>query len=149
MDAAETMQYLRGTWRARRDVSDHRSGEHSVFVGTATFTPSRRARGTVLRFEEFGEMRLGDYHGPSSRLLDYVEADGRATIEFTDGRHFIDLDLADGESRDIHLCGLDRYEITTVARSADLIEERWRVVGPEKDYEAVTTLERVTDDPST
>jgi hypothetical protein len=39
---------------------------------------------------------------------------------------------------------LDRYEITTVVKSRDLVEERWRVEGPEKDYDAVMSLERVT-----
>jgi hypothetical protein len=27
-----------------------------------------------------------------------------------------------------------------------LVEERWRVEGPEKDYDAIMSLERVTED---
>ncbi len=141
MDATETLQFLSGTWRVRRDVTDYRDGDRCIFVGIATFSPSEESDG-VLHFEEHGEMSIGPYRGPSTRRLTYQVHDGCLSVAFADGHHFIDLDLTDGTSIDTHLCNLDRYEITTVAKSADLLEERWRVVGPQKDYEAVTTLER-------
>ncbi len=142
MDAAETMHFLSGTWHVRRDVTDYRDGDRGTFVGIATFVLSGESD-AVLHFEEHGEMALGPYRGSSSRRLTYALHDDRLTVAFMDGHHFIDLDLSDGTSIDTHVCNLDRYEITTVAKSADLMEERWRVVGPQKDYEALTTLERV------
>ena len=59
----------------------------------------------------------------------------------TVGRH--ELDLRDGTWNAVHPCVADTYEIETVVRDAHTIEERWRVVGPAKDYTAVTALTRV------
>jgi len=145
MDAEETLQYLRGRWRVRRDVTDHRAAEHGIFVGTATFSPHGETDARTLHFEEDGQMQLGSHEGRASRQLNYSVAGDRIAVMFSDGRHFIDLDLRDGTSHAVHVCNIDRYEITTVVKNPDLFEERWRVEGPEKDYQAVTTLERVTD----
>jgi hypothetical protein len=66
------------------------------------------------------------------------------------GRHvgvlnssYVDLDLRSGTWRSLHPCAEDHYEIVTVVRSPDEVEERWRVRGPAKDYEAVTMLRRL------
>ena len=57
---------------------------------------------------------------------------------------YVDLDLTGGAWDAVHPCGADRYEISTVVRSPDVVQEYWRVQGPEKDYTAVTTLRRVS-----
>jgi hypothetical protein len=149
----ETLDFLLGTWRVERTVTDHRRGEQGHFRGTATFTRRSDAenahRSGHVRFDEVGDYRVGDYHGEARRSLEYVaESESRIAITFLDGHHFIDLNLASGESRDEHQCDRDRYEISTTVKSNDLLEERWRVEGPEKNYEAVTSLVRVTDDVS-
>jgi hypothetical protein len=149
----ETLDFLLGTWRVERTVTDHRRGEQGRFQGTATFTRRSDADDPDgidhVRFDEVGDYRLGDYHGEARRSLDYVAASGsRIAITFLDGHHFIDLNLASGESRDEHHCDLDRYEIATTVKGSDLLEEHWRVEGPEKNYEAVTSLVRVTGDVS-
>ena len=147
MGANDTLDLLLGTWRVERTVHDRRGGADSQFFGTATFT--RRAdepRADVVCFEEVGDYAVGAYRGEARRSLEYVASDdSTVAIAFRDGRHFIDLDLARGVSRDEHLCNSDRYEITTILKHRDLIEERWRVRGPEKDYVAVALLTRVTD----
>jgi hypothetical protein len=62
---------------------------------------------------------------------------------FLDGRPFVELDLVGGKWRSVHVCGDDRYEIATAVCSNDMVRERWQVTGPEKDYDAVTTLSRL------
>jgi hypothetical protein len=149
--ANETLDFLLGRWRVERTVTDHRGEDQSHFRGTATF--SRRTvagnehRTDRVHFDEVGEYSLGEYHGEARRSLEYVaSADSGVTINFADGHHFITLDLARGESHDEHLCNLDHYEITTIVKDRDLLEEQWRVEGPGKNYEAVSLLERVTDE---
>jgi hypothetical protein len=148
--ANETLDFLLGRWRVERTVSDHRRGDQGHFRGTATFvrlSDALNEESSRVRFDEVGDYSLGDYHGEARRSLEYVGlGDSRVAITFADGHHFIDLNLASGESHAEHLCNLDRYEITTVIRHRDLVEERWRVEGPEKHYDAVTSLQRVTDD---
>ena len=56
---------------------------------------------------------------------------------------YVDLDLTGGAWDAVHPCGADRYEVSTVVRSRDVVQEYWRVQGPDKDYTAVTTLRRV------
>jgi Family of unknown function (DUF6314) len=149
VEAIDTLDFLLGRWRVERIVNDHRRGDQGQFRGVATFSRSESPNTAVgrVRFEEVGDYAIGDYRGEARRSLEYVaSADSTVAITFVDGQHFIDLNLASGESSDEHLCNLDRYEITTVVKSRDLVEERWRVEGPEKDYDAIMSLERVTED---
>jgi hypothetical protein len=147
----DTLDFLLGSWRVERTVTDHRRGELGHFRGTATFTRSVDTNPPPddgrVRFDEVGEFQVGNYRGKARRSLEYVaRADSSVAINFIDGHHFIDLDLTRGVSSDEHLCNLDRYEITTTAPSPDLLEERWHVKGPEKDYDAITTFVRVESD---
>ena len=147
MQPLETIGFLIGSWRVERLIEDHRSGLRGTFDGTATFIEfghgddssfERRAR-----FDEAGELCFGAYRGPSRRSLEYVQKEGAAAqIYFTDGRPFIELNLSSGTWQSTHLCGLDRYEINFSVKSDDLLEERWRVKGSNKDYEASATLTR-------
>jgi hypothetical protein len=99
-------------------------------------------------YEEAGELEFGAYRGPARRELDYVRLDDASVLLcFADGRPFIDLDLRGGDCHRIHDCGPDRYEISMVVISADTLEERWQVRGPDKDYVAVTTLSRRIGEP--
>ncbi len=146
----DTLGFLLGTWRIARAIEDHRSETCGSFDGMATLTEKTThrdtARGMRARYEEAGEMRLGGYVGQACRLLEYrreANDDPRLMLHFTDGRPFVDLDLRSGAWQSIHLCGDDRYEIATFVRSHDLVQERWRVRGPTKDYDATTTLRRV------
>lgn len=140
MEIVDTLGFLLGTWQVDRSIEDHRSGTQGSFAGTAAFTcTDGRAH-----YEESGELHFGAHVGETRRGLDYARSDATTVaLLFTDGRPFVDLDLSTGAWRSIHLCGDDRYQITTLVRSADLIEERWWVAGPTKDYEAVTILTRL------
>jgi hypothetical protein len=89
-------------------------------------------------------VRLGTYRAPARRRLELrARDDGGVTLEFADGRPFVDLDLSTGTWCATHDCGADRYELTTWVRSPATVEERWCVRGPAKRYDAVTTLARL------
>lgn len=146
----DTLDFLLGTWRIARVIEDHRSRTCGSFDGMATLTTKTThrdaARGMRARYEEAGEMRLDGYVGHAHRLLEYrreAADDPRLMLYFADGRPFVDLDLRSGAWQSDHPCGDDRYEIATFVRSDDLVQERWRVRGPTKDYDATTTLLRV------
>ncbi len=147
MQLSDTLAFLLGTWQLERAIVDHRAGSSGAFVGEANLVDGRGAGSSGpperARYEEAGQLRIGAYRGPARRSLVYVRLDnGSVLLCFSDGRPFIDLDLSTGACRRLHGCGEDRYEIEVSVRSGDVIEERWRVRGPQKDYEAVTTLSR-------
>jgi hypothetical protein len=81
--------------------------------------------------------------GPAGRRLRYQgRADGTVAVRFPDGRPFYVLDLRAGQAQAEHGCGRDRYLLSHRVLAADLLEEVWRVRGPDKDYLAITRLTR-------
>lgn len=142
MRIEDTLAFLLGEWTLERVLDDQRTGALGSFSGTATLTSADA--GAHVDYAEAGEMRWGDHAGPAFRRLACERlAGGGALLRFSDGRPYVQLDLRSGSWTAVHDCGADRYEIKTVVRSANLIEERWRVLGPAKDYTALTTLTRV------
>ncbi|HTU84752.1 MAG TPA: DUF6314 family protein [Solirubrobacteraceae bacterium] len=139
MEVEDTLAYLAGTWTLTRAIVDHRSGSSGSFDGVArVHTLGRRGR-----YEEQGRLRFGGYDGSARRALELVVLDARGVaVLFADGRPFFHLDLVTGTCQAVHRCSLDRYELEFGASSPDLLLERWRVRGPEKDYEAQTTWRR-------
>jgi hypothetical protein len=143
------MDYLEGVWRAQREVADFRSGRVGSFLGVATLAPwldGAAAGGPAgaLLYQEEGELRFGDHHGPAARrLLCVPRPDGTAEVLFADGRPFYLLDLRSGLWEAEHPCGRDHYLVTFRLLDAHRFTEHWRVRGPDKDYEMRTTLARV------
>ena len=137
----DTLAFVRGTWRIERTLVDHRAGRQGRFTGTATALPA--TSGPDLMYSELGELSFGPHTGPARRVLGYHGLpDGTVAVRFADGRPFFLLDLRAGHCMAVHLCGADRYELSYQVRSAGLLEEHWRVRGPDKDYEARATLTR-------
>jgi hypothetical protein len=135
------LEFFLGTWNVERSIDDRLRGDRGTFGGTATFVLEGEAR---VRYEEIGVVRFGAYSGRASRQLYYSPlGTSRFDLSFTDGHHFIRLELAEGSSQGHHQCQNDAYDITTLILSDDLMEERWRVLGPTKDYEALTHLTRL------
>jgi hypothetical protein len=94
-------------------------------------------------YDETGQLCLGSHRGPAHRSLEYARRDdGTLMLYRPGGQPFIELDLTSGAWHASHPCGEDLYEISTVVRSRDIVQEYWRVQGPAKDYTAVTTLSR-------
>ena len=144
---SDTLEFLVGTRAVERSIEDHRSGISGHFEGQAVLVghPAQQPAGTVPRasYQETGELRFGGHAGPARRGLDYVRRGGAVMLYFTDGRPYVDLDLRSGTWRAAHPCVADLYEVTTIVRSADELQELWRVRGPDKNYDATTTLRRI------
>lgn len=141
MDVTGTLSYLSGDWDLERLIEDHRTGQHGVFRGQASFRPS--ADDQVLEYTEDGELDFGGYHGPASRSLIYRGcSDGTADVRFADGREFYRLDLRSGTCQAEHPCRADQYLVTVTRRSPVSFTETWRVAGPSKDYDMTATYTR-------
>ncbi|MHB1819713.1 MAG: DUF6314 family protein [Streptosporangiaceae bacterium] len=152
MEIADTLAFLLGTWRLERSIGDRLTGTRLSFSGLASLTPAgpdEETEGEITparaRYEESGELVIGaDYRGPATRTLDYARlGESGVMLYFATGLPFVDLDLRAGNWLGIHDCGADRYEIRTEVVTYDAIRERWRVRGPHKDYDAITSLTRL------
>lgn len=144
-DVDDTLAFLIGTWSLERTLDDRRTGRLGSFTGTAVVAPVDRDGGSALeqaRYEETGTLRLGTYEGPARRELVLARAGGGVQVLFSDGRPFFHLELRAGRCRAEHPCRADLYEIGFELGGPDLIRERWRVRGPSKAYEALTTWRR-------
>lgn len=147
MKILDTLGFLLGSWDLDRSIEDHRSRTSGSFHGTAVVaaTPMRshQQRGRAS-YHEAGELCFGTHVGPAARHLEYTTRPGSEVvmIYFADGRPFVDLDIRTGRWQSVHDCGADRYELTTIVLSHRVVEEHWRVRGPGKSYDAVTTLTR-------
>ncbi len=144
---ADTFDFLAGRWRLLRVFDDHHGSSSGCFEAVASLSPEDGTRqGWYL---EQGRFAVSSGEAPASRRLRYFACDdGSVEVRFADGRSFYRLDLGRGLHRALHLCGEDRYEIETAVLSPSRLEERWRVRGPGKDYDAVAVLERAGDSSS-
>jgi hypothetical protein len=171
MRVSDTLAFAAGLWRIERVLADHRSGTQGRFTGEAVLSeplpgeapaepgpggavagepapgePAPRQAGDprpALCYVETGELRFGTHTGPATRTLRYQgRPDGTVDVRFADGHLFYRLDLRSGHCVAVHQCGADRYEITYLVLSEDVMEERWQVQGPGKDYQATATLIR-------
>jgi hypothetical protein len=143
----DTFAFLLGAWHVTRSLEDHAAGIVGSFEGRVTVR-ARQSRGgsskfTRARYEEEGRLQFGAYRGSAHRSLEYVRQDDAGVmVHFTDGRPLGHVDLSCGTWHCTHFCGADRYLITTFVRSPDVVEERWTVHGPLKNFEAVAILTR-------
>ncbi len=162
MRVSDTLAFAAGHWRIERVLADHRSGTQGRFTGSATLSdpvlselalselalsepdePGPSPARPALCYLETGELRFGTHTGPATRALRYQgRPDGTVDVRFADGHLFYRLDLRSGRCEAVHQCRADRYEITYLALSEDVMEERWQVHGPGKDYRATATLIR-------
>ena len=144
VEISDTLGFLLGTWDLSRSYTDHLSGTTAAFQGQAVLATDPAAGPDRAQYQETGMMCLGAHQGTARRSLDYVRRPGGAVMLYRPGRQpYVDLDLTSGAWDAVHPCGADRYEVSTVVRSRDVVQEYWRVQGPAKDYIAVTTLRRV------
>jgi hypothetical protein len=142
MRVRDTLAFAAGHWRIERALADQRSGTEGRFTGQAVLSEPGLP-GAELCYLETGDLRFGTHTGPATRSLRYQGlADGTVNVRFADGHLFYRLDLRSGHCTAVHQCRADRYEITYLVLGEDVMEERWRVRGPDKDYRATATLVR-------
>ena len=156
MRVSDTLGFAAGHWHIERVLTDHRSGAEGRFTGQAVLSrpggsgepadpggPAGPDPEASLLYLETGELRFGTHTGPATRSLRYQGLpDGTADVRFADGHLFYRLDLRSGRCTAVHQCRADHYEITYLVLGEDVMEERWRVTGPAKDYQAAATLIR-------
>ncbi len=144
MEIPDTLGFLLGTWEVSRSYTDHRAGTAASFRGRAVLAMDAAAGRERAWYEETGQLSLGTHQGAAHRSLEYVRRPDGTVMLYRPGRQpYVDLDLTSGTWAAVHPCGADRYEISTIVRSPGVVQEYWRVQGPDKDYTAVTTLHRV------
>jgi Family of unknown function (DUF6314) len=147
MKIPDTFGFLLGTWELTREYTGHLGGDSGSFEGQAVLTLTEPNEAGLDRadYEETGQLLLGSYQGPARRRLEYRRGPGGAVLLYRPGgQPFIELDLSSGGWQATHPCGPDHYEIRHVIRSPDVVQEYWRVRGPDKDYAAVATLTRAS-----
>jgi Family of unknown function (DUF6314) len=143
MRVLDTLAFVRGGWQLDRVLTDHRSGTRGRFTGHALVAEAPPEQPGEWQYTEQGELIFGAHSGPATRRLRYqARPDGTVAVRFADGRPFYVLDLRSGLGAAEHRCGPDRYQLSHQVLGADLLEERWRVRGPDKDYLAITRLTR-------
>jgi hypothetical protein len=143
MRVTDTLAFVRGGWQLDRHLTDYRSGMAGRFTGHALVAPAPPEQPGEWCYTEHGELRFPAHTGPASRQLRYQGLpDGTVAVRFADGRPFYVLDLRTGQARAEHACGRDHYLLSHRVLAADLLEEEWRVRGPDKDYLATTRLTR-------
>jgi hypothetical protein len=139
----DALAFLAGAWRIERRITDHALGVSGSFTGLARWVSSAGD----LVYTEQGELSFNGHRGPASRSLTYRgRPDGTADVLFADGRYFYHLDPRPGRWQARHDCGRDVYELTARRLGTGSFEEHWRVRGPGKDYEIMTTLVRDGED---
>lgn len=147
---SDVLDFLCGRWRIERRIADHRGGGTGTFDGMARFEArggeahgGEAHGGQGLAYHEHGELRFGGHHGPASRSLIYRRRpDGTGDVRFADGREFYRLDARSGYWQGQHDCGRDHYTVAGDILDSGMFQERWRVRGPDKDYEITTILVR-------
>jgi hypothetical protein len=147
MASIDTFRFLMGHWSLERTIDDHLAKMEISVNGVAAITDTTHsasgAKGRWGTYVENGELCIDGHHGPTNRLLNITsEPDSPIILRFADARIFADLDLRTGIWHATHRCGQDRYEITTRIVSDQEIEELWQVIGPYKNYSAMTKLQR-------
>ena len=149
---SDTLDFLLGAWSLERELTDHRTGAHGWFTGSAEVKLFDRARARASAaleltsvsavYRESGTLRFAGHEGPAERELRFLPAAGAVQMLFSDGRPFANLDLRDGSCHARHDCRADRYELRFDLAGPDRLNESWRVLGPSKDYEALTSWSR-------
>jgi hypothetical protein len=131
--------WLNGHWRVRRTIND--GGDR--FTGNARFVALQDGR---TRWEEDGELCLGEYRGPARRtlLIEPAGAPGTWLVRFDDERPFHELDLRGARWEAEHLCGPDVYRGVFEVLSDSRLAVTWRVTGPGREDRIASDYRRVS-----
>ncbi len=142
-------EYFSGVWSLNRTLTNPASS----FLGTASFTP--KADGSIA-YQEIGQWNVG---GEGMRAYSYRPRDTMLEIFFADGRDagklFLSLDFKETgpgvwEAQAQHFCPTykdsnvsDVYDAWFCLKGGNTITIRYKVSGPEKEYETQTHLTRL------
>ena len=128
-----------GRWRLDRRIVDRRASAKGRMEGEACLTPT----GSGLRYEERGQLRIGD--GPAleaQRVYLWVFDGQEVAMKFADGRDFHRFrPWGQGAGTD-HPCGDDIYRVAYDFTQWPIWTATWDVSGPRKDYTFVSLYRR-------
>ena len=131
---------LEGRWTLTRQIR-HGDGRLDRLTGQAMFARS----GRQLVLTETGVLNVGDQTLEARQTYIWTEAVGRIDVYFHDQRPFHSVTLGDPAPQTEHLCAPDRYHVAYDFADWPQWSATWRVEGPRKDYEMVSTYVRPRD----
>ncbi|MEM7644189.1 MAG: DUF6314 family protein [Pseudomonadota bacterium] len=134
MSPEDRLAALIGPWRTQR-VIRHGDGSVVRFEGETIWQPD----GTLTRCTETGTLTQGDRSFEAGRETIWIATPDAIDIRFADGRPFHRLDAT---GRDRHDCPPDLYDLHYDFSVWPGWSVRWRVIGPRKDYRALTRYRR-------
>ncbi|HMB12492.1 MAG TPA: DUF6314 family protein [Roseovarius sp.] len=124
------LQDFEGTWVFTREVAEA-DGSRATVKGRADWVGD----GAGLAYTETGEMRIVG-HAPMQVERRY-HWDSDLAVSFEDGRFFHHVPPEGGETA--HWCDPDQYDGAYDFSDWPEFTVTWRVRGPRKDYQMVTT----------
>ena len=126
-----------GRWSLSRKIDDRLQGQMLQASGTALIQPSPQG----LMYSENLLLELPG-QAPMQATRSYIwkaAGDGQFDVFFQEGRFFHNLDARGEAWAASHDCHPDRYDVVYDFGEWPEWQARWRVSGPRKSYEMVST----------
>tara|TARA_R110000850_G_scaffold8150_4_gene30246 strand:+ start:751 stop:1173 length:423 start_codon:yes stop_codon:yes gene_type:complete len=138
MSPADRLAQLSGKWQVAR-VIRHADGTTARFSGTADWSPDA----TGLRCDEIGSLTIGAMAPVSGNRTTLWQArDNAIAVAFADARPFHVIGPGPRPAA-THDCTPDTYCLTYDFTLWPRWSVRWHVIGPRKDYRALTRYSRL------
>lgn len=145
LDLKKLFNQLPGVWTLERQTQS--IDGQGVFTGTCTFTALDDGR---LLCEENGIMTLNGHTNEANRSYIYECHDDHIVILYNDPHrkgdvlHILEFNK-EGDyavAKHCHVCEPDTYDLTFTMLSDDIIDMKYIVKGPKKDYAMQSVLTR-------
>jgi len=137
--AIDLRPYLEGSWDITRSIDDRRNDAPGRLTGRAVFIPEDNG----LHYQESGRLKMAAFDdNVHQRYLFRFPEKHCATVSFTDGRSFHDLDLSTGTWQAHHVCGPDIYDGEFELDGENAWRSQWTIHGPRKDMTIRTCYTR-------
>ena len=119
-----------GKWKITRSIEDRLNQKKFALDGVAIFTDNN----SLYHYNETGIMKSESFQSKAHQDYLWIITPEGWKINFTDGSHFHDLELANQEQHVYHKCGNDIYRGEFLLNLPNAIKVLWNVSGPRKDY---------------
>ncbi len=128
-----TLDDLIGTWRLWRTVFDRRTQKGSAMWGEATFSPGKEDE--LVYVEEVMHRREGKGAYRAKQRYRYkLKEDKLEMYRCNEAPNTPFLTLPTEKLQGKAQCGADRYELDWNFKGTEMFLQRYRVLGPRKDY---------------
>lgn len=131
--------FLEGLWSLQRAGHDRRTGDISIFTGTASFVPDSNA---LLYTERVTWTAAGQtLHGHRSYRFTFT-GPWSAQVWFLDGRFFHALNMRQNAATVVHTCPPDHYTGWYRLDGTGTYTTHWTIQGPRKNIDLHTRYQR-------